>query len=762
MDDIAAVDQKVNSLDASTKSAPLRVLKVAVPVPLSRVFDYLPPALPANPASLESSGSPYLSDYRPGMRVVVRFGPTRHIGVVVGVGPSEYPVDKLKPIVEQLDTEPVLPTDILELIQWASRYYHHPLGDALATALPVTLRKGKSAVAEHPSCYVAAADAQTRLSELGRAPAQRRLLEYLCRNPDGASAAECRLFDPGWTAAMRALIEKQLVAKVRIEYLSKPVLATHALNPQQQTAADAVIACRDEFSVSLLRGVTGSGKTEVYIEIARHVIAANRQVLVLLPEIGLTPQLVGRVRSALGCQVELLHSGLNDTERLLAWQAAATGEASVLIGTRSAIFAPLPNLGLVVVDEEHDGSLKQQDGFRYHARDLALVRARRSGVPIVLGSATPSLESLYNVDRGQYRMLVLDKRAGAAIDPQIALLDIRRGGLKHGLSENLIETMEQVLARGEQVIVFINRRGFAPVLMCELCTTVTDCDHCDAHLTVHVRSARLRCHHCGAERPLPSVCQVCEGESLIHVGVGTERVDEYLSEIFPDYRLLRIDRDSTARKGELERKLAIAASGEAQILIGTQMLAKGHDFPNVTLVGILDADQGLFGADFRSVEQMGQLIVQVAGRAGRAEKPGRVLIQTRNPDNELLVDLLSHGYPHFSSQLLDERRLAQWPPFVHMALLRADADRADSAREFLDSIRLMLLRQPVAPEVNILGPAHAPMERRAGRYRAQLLLTAQARRPLHLLLGWLRPALETLPAARRVRWSLDIDPHDML
>ena len=575
------------------------------------------------------------------------------------------------------------------------------------------------------------------------------------------SAAECRLFDSRWSATMRPLLKKGLVEKVFPKFDPAFVQSSLTLNEEQQAASDKLHSRLDQFQGTLLDGITGSGKTEVYLDVARTVIKRGKQVLVILPEIGLTPQLVARFRTALGCQVEVLHSGLNNSERMLAWQEAADGSAHVLIGTRSAVFTPMPKLGFIVVDEEHDGSLKQQDGFRYQARDLALVRARKAGIPVVLGSATPSLESLHNAEKDLIQTLYLRSRAAGAELPKMVLLDGRGSEVEKGLSKRLLAMMAEVLARGEQVMVFINRRGYAPVLMCELCGGIEDCGQCDAHMTVHSHSGRLRCHHCGAERAVPLACSACESDKLINVGAGTERIDELLSEKFPDYKVLRIDRDSTRRKGELQKHLAMATSGEAQILVGTQMLAKGHNFPHVTLVGILDADRGLFGADFRAVEQMGQLILQVAGRAGRASKSGVVLIQSRNPDHPLLQLLINEGYEAFSRHMLDERKLANWPPYFHVALLRADSTGRDDARHYLAEVK-RLIEQNLPDDVSVLGPAHAPMERLAGRHRAQLLLLAPVRKPLHQLLTWLRPGLEQLPGSRKIRWSLDVDPYDML
>ncbi len=739
-------------LPESAGHVELEIVKVAIAVPLSRSFDYLP------------CGS--IKSHKPGCRVRVPFGRTQKVGVVIGTGPSTIDVAKLKSVIELLDDEPVLSAEILDLIHWASAYYHHPVGETFATALPIVLRKGADTNIERPCGYVLTEAGRSTLV-VKRAPAQTALLNFLRESAVEVSAPECRLFDSRWSATMKPLLKKELVEKVWPQYNPNASTPVVTLNEEQRLASERLHTKLDDYYCALIDGITGSGKTEVYLDVARTVIQSGKQVLVLLPEIGLTPQLVARFRAALACHVEVLHSGLNDTERMLAWHAAADGSAHVLIGTRSAVFTPMPRLGFIVVDEEHDGSLKQQDGFRYQARDLALVRARKAKIPIVLGSATPSLESLHNAEKGLFDTLYLRQRAGGAKLPKMILVDSRGSEVEQGLSRRLLTMMHDVLARGEQVMVFINRRGYAPVLMCEACKSIADCNQCDAHMTVHSHSGRLRCHHCGAERAVPHVCGTCESKELIYVGVGTERLDEFLSEKFPDYKVLRIDRDSTRRKGELQKHLASAASGEAHILVGTQMLAKGHNFPLVTLVGVLDADRGLFGADFRAVEQMGQLILQVAGRAGRAEKPGVVLVQSRNPEHPLLELLLSRGYVDFARQLLDERKLANWPPYVHVALLRAEAVPKNAARQYLAEIkRLIRIYTDANPEVevqlSVLGPAHAPMERLAGRYRSQLLLLAPVRKPLHHMLAWLRPALESHPMSRKIRWSLDVDPHDML
>ena len=532
------------------------------------------------------------------------------------------------------------------------------------------------------------------------------------------------------------------------------------LNPEQLAVLDALSGDIEGFAVWLLDGVTGSGKTEVYLQLAAAVLARGKGVLVLVPEISLTPQLLARFRERLGDTVRVLHSGLTENEREQTWQRMRLGLSHVLLGTRSAIFTPLADLGLVVVDEEHDPSFKQTEGFRYSARDLAVVRAQRAGCPVVLGSATPSLESLRNAQLGRYRQLRLDRRAGSAQSPRIDLLDIRDQPLSSGISQPLLDRVAAVLGTGEQVMLFLNRRGYAPVLSCFSCGWLSDCPHCDARQTLHKASGLLCCHHCGAQRRVPLACPACAAEDLHPLGQGTEQLEGFLTERFAEFPLIRIDRDATSRKGSLERQLARLHEARAALLIGTQMLAKGHHFPRVTLVGVVDADGGLYSADFRSTERMAQLLVQVAGRAGRGDRPGQVLIQTRYPDHPLLQTLVRHGYRAFAEQALHERAAAGLPPFSHQALLRADATRLADAESFLHRVADWARRQAIA-EVELWGPVPAPMVRRAGRHRAHLLMQARQRDALHMLLQALPEFVGALPRIRRVRWSLDVDPIDL-
>ena len=533
------------------------------------------------------------------------------------------------------------------------------------------------------------------------------------------------------------------------------------LNDEQLAAIQTVSADIDTFQSYLLDGVTGSGKTEVYLGIIQHVLSQGKQALVLVPEISLTPQTVSRFQRRFQVPIAVMHSGLGQSERLDAWLAARSGEARIVIGTRSALFTPMAKPGVIIIDEEHDNSFKQQKGFRYHARDLAVLRARKLNIPVILGSATPSLESLVNVEQGRYQSLILSRRTSKATPPPIRTIDLRGQPIESGLSRTLIENITDHLKRDEQVLLFLNRRGYAPTLCCHDCGWIADCPRCDAKLTLHAANQRLRCHHCTTEQSMPANCPECGSTELRALGQGTERIESTLETLFPNTDIVRVDRDSTRRKDAMQTMLNKIHEGNKAILVGTQMLAKGHDFPNVTLVGILDADQGLFGIDFRASESMAQQIIQVAGRAGRADKPGQVLVQTYHPDHALLQTLLQQGYPAFAKQAIQERRDIELPPYSSMVLLRAEASQRALPMAFLSKAYAAAIRCG-SKGIELLGPLPAPMERRAGRYRAQLLLQASERKPLQLLLKKLLSELDKLPEARRVRWSIDVDPVDTL
>lgn len=696
----------------------------------------------------------------------VPFGRQEVTGVVLGVAmESDLPREKLKSIRRLLDVEPLLSPTLMELLVWASAYYHHPIGEVMATALPVLLRRGLPATTAGEKCY-ALTDAARQLSPdaFKRSPLQQRLVQTLSQHGEGLKAAALAEITENWRDAMKRLEARGFI-RVSEEPCLPPRPAGRHSAPQltaaQEETGASIQAAAGKFQCLLLLGVTGSGKTEVYLRAIEEVMARGGQVLVLVPEIGLTPQLVARFEGRLDAPVAVMHSGLNDSERLCAWQTARLGQAAVVIGTRSAVFTPMPKLALIIIDEEHDASFKQQDGFRYHARDVAIKRARLENLPVLLGSATPALESLHNAQQGRYQLLSLPERTGAAQPPRVTLLDLRRLKLNEGISPPLIEALQERLKRKEQSLLFLNRRGFAPVLMCHDCGWLAPCKRCDARLTIHQRSHKLRCHHCGAEAPLPATCPACGSGNLHGIGEGTERIESALARLFPQARIERIDRDSTRRKGSLEEKLRRVHAGEADILVGTQMLAKGHDFPNLTLVGVLNADQGLYSADFRSEERLVQQLVQVAGRAGRADKPGEVLIQTHHPDNPAFAALAHHDYREFGSYALAERAAAQYPPFAHLALLRAESPKPDVALAFLRAAHGHAQALVEAEIVHLMDPVPSPMERRAGRYRAQLLVQAGERKALHDFLSVWLTRLEVEKLGRRVRWSLDVDPVEM-
>jgi primosomal protein N' (replication factor Y) len=733
-------------------SAAPHVVHVAVPSPLSRHFDYLIPASLPVPA--------------PGARVRVPFGRREVIGMVLAVVTgSDVPQEKLRPVKGVLDTEPLLPEKLMELLVWGAAYYHHPVGEVMQTALPVALRRGVAPPAMREKRYALTEAARDLPPEtFRRSPRQARVHALLKQHPQGLGASALTELADGWREAVKRMEARGWIRVDDKPELPEPAVPQATAPVPSAAQADAVAAIHGaagKFGCLLLHGVTGSGKTEVYLRVIDDAIARGGQVLVLVPEIGLTPQLGARFEQRLERPVVMLHSGMNDGERLAAWQAARAGRAAVVIGTRSAVFTPMPKLALIVIDEEHDASFKQQDGFRYHARDVAIKRASFENIPVVLGSATPSLESLHNAGHGRYRLLQLPERAGGASPPRVTLLDLKRIKLNAGLSPQLIESLQDRLARGEQSLLFLNRRGFAPVLMCHDCGWLAPCKRCDARLTVHRRLHQLRCHHCGAETGIPEQCPDCGSGNLHGIGEGTERIEEQLVRLFPQARIERIDRDSTRRKGALEEKLRRVHAGEAQILVGTQMLTKGHDFPNLTLVGVLNADQGLYSADFRGEERLVQQLVQVTGRAGRADKPGEVLVQTHHPDNPAFAALAHHDYQEFARFALGEREAAGFPPFAHLALLRAESTKPQAALVFLRAAHAAAATCGASAAVRLMDPVASPMERRAGRYRAQMLVQSGERRALHEFLNCWLAQLEDNKRSRQVRWSLDVDPAEM-
>ena len=719
------------------------IIRVALDVPLSTLFDYVASA----DTQLEI-----------GQRVVVPFGRKQVLGVVMGqVQHSELSADRIKAVTHVLDDVPPLPQELLTLLHFCSDYYHHPLGMTVLSALPARLRTVEPITLKQSLDYTlsAAGKALDVATLPKRRVVQQRILQALRQAP--MSGAQLRGLSPSAPAVLKSLLEAGWVETcMPTPRASHAFNDAHALTIEQQRAVDAVTQTTG-YGCYLLHGITGSGKTEIYVHLMHEMLLRGGQVLLLVPEINLTPQLEHYFRSRFpDTEIACLHSGLADGERALHWLKAQSGEARIVLGTRLAVFTPLPKLGLILVDEEHDASFKQQDGLRYSARDVAIFRANQRGVPIVLGSATPSLESWYNAQSGRYHLLKLTQRAvQPATLPTVRCLDVSKLPLQEGLSEPLLTAIETRLQRKEQSLIFINRRGYAPVLMCSACGWLSECKYCAGKLVLHLNDRTLRCHHCGYQQRVPNACPTCGDADLKPVGVGTQRVKDALQSRFPQARILRVDRDSTRNKGAWNAMRKQIHEGEADILIGTQMLAKGHDFPNLTLVGVLSPDGALYSADFRASEKLFAQLTQVGGRAGRADKAGEVVVQTAFPNHPLFQALRAHDYEIWAQTLLAERQMAGFPPFVFQALLSAESKQEGDALNFLQQARSVAkgLQMPV----EVYGVVPAAMPRRANHHRAQLLVQSDKRKALQEFLRAWKPVLDALPASK-LRWSLDIDP----
>ena len=727
-------------------------LRIAVPAPLPKLFDYLP----------EPGKS--LSDYQLGQRLKVPFGNQHLVGILLGIDHhTDVPADKIRPVSQQLDHKPVLSAALRELCLWAADYYHHAIGEVMDTALPVLLRKGQPA--EFVSQTFWQANASAEQSELRRAKRQLALYEFL--HNAGPQPQEA-IIAAGFTQSLLKALQEKNAAHSHTQAMPPAAVQTRQpaamlpLNAEQAQCLEQITR-QQGFNVFLLDGITGSGKTEVYLQAIEQHIKAGQQALVLIPEIGLTPQTISRFEERFACPVASLHSGMNDRERLDAWLLAKQGIARIVVGTRSAIFTPMPELGLIIVDEEHDASFKQQEGFRYSARDLAVKLASQLNIPVVLGSATPSIDSLHNALSGKYQHLRLRQRAGNAQPAQMQLLDMRRSAQQQGLASELIEELRANLQRGEQSLVFINRRGFAPTLCCPDCGWIAECRRCDARYTLHRKPPHLHCHHCDHKLAVPAQCPSCFSQAIHPVGTGTEQLEDYLESLFGTDAVIRVDRDSTRLKDGFATVMEPVNAGKACILVGTQMLAKGHHLPNVTLVIVVNADAGLFSADFRGLERTAQLLLQVTGRAGRGDKPGRAIIQTEFAEHPSLHLLCEENYHALALAIMQERQHTALPPYGFQALLRADAVNAAEAEHLLHLIQqdaLRLQRELGLHVVAVVGPMAAPMQLRAGRFRFQLWFNSSQRKALHQLLKQLLPLIHQHRGFHKVRWSLDVDPLD--
>ena len=737
------------------------ILNIALDVPLDRLFDYL--------------GDGY--DAHIGQRVVVSFAGRKLVGIVVSKSArSEVPEKKLKPILQLLEDGIELDDATFRLHKFCADYYQTPFGQALISSLPARLRQIKPAISRKQFTYSLSDLARTlSLDDLPpRKALLRRLFSALLNNTELSESALSEL-STGWRKAINEL-------EIMGWLTSRQIIATNAiklgdntiepkLNDGQQIAINAILENRNHFKPWLLHGITGSGKTEVYIRLIQSVLTEtlagkkNTQVLVLVPEINLTPQLEARFRSRLPQYLLVsLHSNLSESERLQNWLAAASGVARIIIGTRLSVFTPLPNLKMIIIDEEHDNSYKQQEGMRYHARDVALVRAQHLNIPIVLGTATPALESWFNAVESnnatnKYGLLKLNQRAVTqSVLPNICCIDISKSPTQDGLSPLLIEALRERIKRSEQSLLFINRRGYSPVLLCSACHWIAACTRCSSRLVVHLSQKRLRCHHCGHEEKIPVQCPNCGNADLRPTGHGTQRLEQTLSTLFPTARILRVDRDSTRNKNSLTEILTAVHNCDVDILVGTQMLAKGHDFPNLTLVGVIDTDSALFSPDFRAAERLFAQLMQVAGRAGRADKAGEVLVQTTFPKHALFDALRSQDYTAYANNLLQERALTQFPPYAYFALIRAEAHNFAHVSRFLTHAAQTARQLIKINQVMVYDPVRPQMERLKGMERGQLLIQADNRYAIQKLLRTLIPQLRIEKNIHKIRWSVDVDP----
>jgi primosomal protein N' (replication factor Y) len=730
------------------------ILHISLPVPVRHHFDYLADK------SLTKEQSVV------GVRVMVPFGKNNQkVGIVTGISnKSDVNPKKLKPIINVIDNEPLFDAEHVKLLHWASNYYHYPLGELIFATLPALLRKGKKAEHQLQQIWqLTEKGEQIDINLLSRAVKQQAILNFMRQQTIECSA---NLFEQefnNWRAPLNALVDKDLVQVLSVFIVDDKHITDKAdikLNDEQCKALSIINNGLNTDHRYLLDGITGSGKTEIYLEAIKKVIEQGKQALVLVPEIGLTPHFISRFQKRIPSQLVVLHSGLSDGERLHAWLKARDGVAQVVLGTRSAVWTPLKNAGLIVVDEEHDQSYKQQDSLRYSARDIAILRASLYKIPIILGSATPSLESLHNVEINKITRITLARRAENAIPPKFRIVDMRGQQVTGALSGALINAISDVLSQKKQILLFQNRRGYSPVFMCHQCNWINLCSRCDIPLTYHKIGNKLICHHCGNQGRPSNKCNECEAEDMIQIGHGTERLYETLSECFPSARILRIDRDSTRRKGSMQDYFEKINSGSVDILVGTQILAKGHHFPKVTLVGIIDADRGLYSNDFRAGEKMAQVIVQVSGRSGRATDPGLVMIQTHYPDHPFLSTLVQNDYNYFASLQMADRKITNLPPYTYQALLRVDSHESIYPMIFLESAANRL--RMITKKIDVYGPFPAPIEKRAGRYRFQLLVQSDNRTTLqNILKDWIRE-LDQIKEGKKVRWSMDIDPQELL
>jgi len=735
-----------------------KILSVALPTPLYRAFDYIYP--------INHEGN----DILPGQRVMVSFGRRTLTGIILEIkSESDFPIAKLKPITQLVDAQPIIPPSIMSIAKWAAQYYCHPIGEVLFAILPTALRKGDTISIASTYRWSINKERVEKAELLIKTNAKKQsaLYQALSNSTEGLLESTIRLL--GYTSThLKALKDKRLINGEELDALTAAATEYNInqqhwpLSDNQTAAVDTISKDLGNYQSFLLQGVTGSGKTEVYMHLVDKALQNDQQALILVPEISLTPQTLARFQNHFNCPIGTIHSGLSQSERLTNWELARQGAAKIIIGTRSAIFTPMKKLGCIIVDEEHDTSFKQQEGFRYSARDLAVARGHKEKCPVILGSATPSLESINNALCGKYKKISLPSRAGGATFPDIELLDIKSRPLEGGLSRPLIESIKHHLNNKQQVIIYLNRRGFAPAIMCEDCGWLADCQHCDSRMTLHKHPAHLRCHHCDSRNPVPKSCPNCQSVNLKTLGTGTEKAEEVLESLFPDTPIIRVDRDSTRKKNAMKALVDEINKGLPCILVGTQMLAKGHNFANVTLVAVVDADGGLFSADFRALEKTAQLLIQVAGRSGRGSKQGQVIIQTCHGDHPILQLIAKGNYQQIAEDLLEERKEASLPPFAYMTLLKAENPYLNNATHLLEQAKRIAphFQSSTSHPIEVLGPIPAAMSRKAGVHRAHLLFIAESRSALQRLTQQLCIWLNENKWGK-TRWMIDVDPSEV-
>jgi primosomal protein N' (replication factor Y) len=727
-----------------------RFARFAIALPLYRVFEYaLPDEQPVVP------GTRYRLPFTSGTRTGI---------LLESSNASDYEPAKIKPVKERIDQQPVLDAHMLALARWMSDYYLQPIGEVVFQCLPGYLRGARESVSTRVKCWrLVSADAETIENLRSRSPRQFEICQALLARPAGLNAHELRQINPNWSPVVKALEQKQILSWEWMARRDDPPqdACLPDLSAEQQGVLGEIEPRLQGFAVHLLDGITGSGKTEIYLRMIQSRLDAGLQVIYLVPEIGLTNQLIERVEQRYGNCFAISHSGLTELQRYRAWERFRRAEVSIMLGTRSSLFSQSDALGLIIIDEEHDSSYRQEDGIRYHARDVAIKRAQMLDIPIVLGSATPSLESLRNRARDCWHHYRLEQRPTGFAPPRLELIDVRNSRLDCGCSAATFARVEKHLAASGQVLMYLNRRGFAPIVMCHECGWQAQCEHCDARLTLHQSLHSLLCHHCGFSQGVPEACPQCGHAEVKHYGIGTEQLEQGLKQRYPKTPILRIDRDVIASREALKSRLQQLQGGEPCILIGTQMIAKGHDYPAITLSVVLDADQALFSASYRASERLAQTLFQVSGRSGRGDREGEAVVQTRFPDHPLMQALLRKDYRSIAADLLQERQSYGFPPFARVVMFRADALELEVALDILEQIKARLQGVQQFDSIACIGPMPALMTRRIGRFRAQLCLMSQDFKVLRSVLRRAMPAIEELPGSARCSWSIDVDAHDL-